>query len=95
MKAGCARAADDFLDPDVAFKVSKTEQPGAVLLHFEVAKGYYLYRERFAFAADNPAVTLGVPVFPKGEVKRDETFGKDMEVYHEPIDVRIPVSRAG
>jgi thiol:disulfide interchange protein DsbD len=93
--AGRAHAADDFLDPDVAFKVSKTEQPGAVLLHFDVAKGYYLYRERFAFAADNPAVALGAPEFPKGEVKRDETFGKDMEVYHEPIDVRIPVSRAG
>ncbi|WP_449414211.1 protein-disulfide reductase DsbD [Pandoraea soli] len=93
--AGRAHAADDFLDPDVAFKVSKTEQPGAVLLHFDVAKGYYLYRERFAFAADNPAVTLGAPVFPKGEVKRDETFGKDMEVYHEPIDVRVPVSQAG
>ncbi len=92
--AGQARAADDFLDPDVAFKVSKTEQPGAVLLHFEVAKGYYLYRERFAFAADNPAVTLGTPAFPKGEFKHDETFGKDMEVYHEPIDVRIPVSQA-
>ncbi|VVE89950.1 protein-disulfide reductase DsbD [Pandoraea bronchicola] len=93
--AGRAHAADDFLDPDVAFKVSKTEQPGAVLLHFDVAKGYYLYRERFAFAADNPAVTLGTPVFPKGEVKHDETFGKDMEVYHEPIDVRIPVNQAG
>lgn len=93
--AGLAHAADDFLDPDVAFKVSKTEQPGAVLLHFEVAKGYYLYRERFAFAADNPAVKLGAPEFPKGEVKHDETFGKDMEVYHEPIDVRIPVSQAG
>lgn len=92
--AGHVHAADDFLDPDVAFRVSKTEQPGAVLLHFEVAKGYYLYRERFAFAADNPAVTLGVPEFPKGEVKHDETFGKDMEVYHEPIDVRIPVSQA-
>ncbi|MFJ2994757.1 protein-disulfide reductase DsbD [Pandoraea sp. NPDC087047] len=92
--AGRAHAADDFLDPDVAFKVSKTEQPGAVLLHFEVAKGYYLYRERFAFAADNPAVTLGTPEFPKGEVKHDETFGKDMEVYHEPIDVRIPVTQA-
>ena len=91
---GRAHAADDFLDPDVAFKVSKTEQPGAVLLHFEVAKGYYLYRERFAFAADNPAVVLGAPEFPKGEVKHDETFGKDMEVYHEPIDVRIPVSQA-
>ncbi|WP_242557993.1 MULTISPECIES: protein-disulfide reductase DsbD [Pandoraea] len=91
---GRAHAADDFLDPDVAFKVSKTEQPGAVLLHFEVAKGYYLYRERFAFAADNPAVTLGTPEFPKGEVKHDETFGKDMEVYHEPIEVRIPISKA-
>ncbi|VVE32223.1 thiol:disulfide interchange protein [Pandoraea capi] len=91
---GRAHAADDFLDPDVAFKVSKTEQPGAVLLRFEVAKGYYLYRERFAFAADNPAVTLGTPEFPKGEVKHDETFGKDMEVYHEPIEVRIPISKA-
>ncbi|WP_260467510.1 protein-disulfide reductase DsbD [Pandoraea apista] len=88
---GHARAADDFLDPGVAFKVSKTEQPGAVLLHFEVAKGYYLYRDRFAFAADNPAVKLGTPEFPKGEIKHDETFGKDMEVYHEPIDVRVPV----
>ncbi|VVE34177.1 protein-disulfide reductase DsbD [Pandoraea anhela] len=91
---GRANAANDFLDPDVAFKVSKTEQPGAVLLHFEVAKGYYLYRERFAFAADNPAVTLGAPEFPKGEIKHDETFGKDMEVYRAPIDVRIPVSKA-
>ncbi len=91
---GRAHAADDFLDPDVAFKVSKSEQPGAVLLHFEVAKGYYLYRERFAFAADNANVKLGTPEFPKGEVKHDETFGKDMEVYHEPIDVRIPVTGA-
>ncbi|VVE57307.1 Thiol:disulfide interchange protein DsbD [Pandoraea pneumonica] len=89
-----AHAADDFLDPDVAFKVSKSEQPGAVLLHFEVAKGYYLYRERFAFAADNASIKLGTPEFPKGEVKHDETFAKDMEVYHEPIDVRIPVADA-
>ncbi|AJP60056.1 thiol:disulfide interchange protein [Pandoraea vervacti] len=95
LAAGRAHAADDFLDPDVAFKVSKTEQPGAVLLHFEVAKGYYLYRERFAFAADSAATMLGEPAFPKGEIKHDETFGKDMEVYHEPIDVRIPVSRTG
>ncbi|VVE74377.1 thiol:disulfide interchange protein [Pandoraea anapnoica] len=91
---GRAHAADDFLDPDVAFKASKSEQPGVVVLRFDVAKGYYLYRERFAFAADNPAVKLGTPVFPKGEVKHDDTFGKDMEVYHEPIDVRIPVDQA-
>ncbi|WP_237170005.1 protein-disulfide reductase DsbD [Pandoraea faecigallinarum] len=94
LAVGRAYAADDFLDPDVAFKVSKTEQPGAVLLRFEVAKGYYLYRERFAFTTDNPAVTLGAPEFPKGEVKHDETFGRDMEVYHESIDVRIPVDKA-
>lgn len=91
---GRAHAADDFLDPDVAFKVSKSEQPGVVVLRFDVAKGYYLYRERFAFATDNSAVKLGAPVFPKGEVKHDDTFGKDMEVYHEPIDVRIPVDKA-
>ncbi|GAB3630077.1 Thiol:disulfide interchange protein DsbD [Pandoraea terrae] len=90
--APAARAADEFLDPDVAFKVSASETPGAVVLHFDVAKGYYLYRERMAFAVGSGLAQLGAPQFPKGEVKHDETFGKDMEVYHEPIDVRLPVT---
>lgn len=45
-----ARAADDFLDPAVAFKFSASEAPGQVDVHFKIADGYYMYRERFAFA---------------------------------------------
>ena len=44
--AGAARAADDFLDPDVAFKFSASEQPGEVVVHYKIADGYYMYRRR-------------------------------------------------
>ena len=51
--ARVARAADDFLDPAVAFKFSATEQPGEVVVHYKIADGYYMYRERFSFATRN------------------------------------------
>ena len=44
-------AADDFLDPAVAFKFSAGEKPGEIEVRYKVADGYYMYRERFAFAA--------------------------------------------
>ena len=47
---GAARAADDFLDPAVAFRFSASEQPGEVDVRYKIADGYYMYRERFAFA---------------------------------------------
>ena len=46
-------AADDFLDPAVAFKFSATEKPGEIDVRYKVADGYYMYRERFAFAVKN------------------------------------------
>jgi thiol:disulfide interchange protein DsbD len=57
------------------------------------APGYYLYREQFKFEA--PAgTTLGAPVMPPGKVKFDETFQKNVETYHEPVRIAIPVQQA-
>ncbi|MDN7478203.1 protein-disulfide reductase DsbD [Burkholderia multivorans] len=89
-----ARAADDFLDPAVAFKFSASEAPGQVDVHFEVADGYYLYRERFAFAVKSGQATLGEPQLPAGHVKFDQTFGKNVETYRGDVVIHVPVKQA-
>ncbi|CAG4918234.1 protein-disulfide reductase DsbD [Paraburkholderia saeva] len=89
-----AAAADDFLDPDVAFKFSATEQPGEVDVHYRIADGYYMYRERFAFATRNGTVSLGDAVFPAAHVKFDETFQKNVETYRGELTIRVPVKSA-
>ncbi len=94
MSAGAAHAADDFLDPAVAFKFSATEQPGEVLVHYKIADGYYMYRERFSFATRNGTVTIGDPQLPTGHVKYDETFAKNVETYRNELTIRIPVKQA-
>jgi thioredoxin:protein disulfide reductase len=92
--AGVARAADDFLDPAVAFKFSATEQPGEVDVHYKIADGYYMYRERFSFAVRNGTSTIGDPQLPAGHIKFDETFQKNVETYRNELTIRIPVKQA-
>ncbi|MBN6727432.1 protein-disulfide reductase DsbD [Burkholderia multivorans] len=89
-----ARAADDFLDPAVAFKFNASEAPGQVDVHFKVADGYYLYRERFAFAVKSGQATLGEPQLPAGHVKFDQTFGKNVETYRGDVVIHVPVKQA-
>jgi thiol:disulfide interchange protein DsbD len=87
-------AADDFLDPAVAFKFSASEKPGEIDVRYKVADGYYMYRERFAFAIKNGAATLGEPQLPVGKVHFDQTFNKDVETYRGELVIRIPVKQA-
>ncbi|RQR44446.1 protein-disulfide reductase DsbD [Burkholderia sp. Bp9140] len=89
-----ARAADDFLDPSVAFKFSASESPGQVDVRFKVANGYYLYRERFAFSVKSGQATLGAPQLPAGHVKFDQTFQKEVETYRDEVVIHVPVKQA-
>ena len=85
--------ADEFLDPAIAFKPSVRALDGQTLeVSYEIAKGYYLYRDKFRFAVDGDSVTLGTPVFPKGKEKDDENFGK-VEVFYKAVAFRVPVER--
>nr|WP_263364786.1 protein-disulfide reductase DsbD [Cupriavidus pauculus] len=91
---GAARAAseDDFLPPEQAFRFAARQLDDRTIeVRFDVADGYYLYRERFAFAAQPASVKLGAPEFPAGKVKFDETFNKDMETYRGSVTIRVPV----
>ena len=88
-----AAAADDFLAPEKAFRFSARPLDAAnVEVTFEVAPGYYLYREQFKFAATG--ATLGMPVLPSGKAKFDETFQKNVETYRDIVRIVVPVSNA-
>jgi thioredoxin:protein disulfide reductase len=92
--ANPVRAADDFLDPDVAFKFSASEQPGEVVVRYKIADGYYMYRERFAFATRNGTGSIGEAQLPAGHVKFDQTFQKNVETYRGDLIIQIPVKSA-
>jgi thiol:disulfide interchange protein DsbD len=88
-----AHAADDFLDPEVAFKGSvRALDEKTVEVRFDVAPGYYLYREQFKFAATG--ASLGPPAIPPGKVKFDETFQKNVETHRDLLRITLPVQQA-
>ncbi|MCS0595338.1 protein-disulfide reductase DsbD [Massilia agri] len=92
--AGGARAADDFLDPAIAFRFeARMADPQTVEVRYQIADGYYMYRERFAFRA--AGAKLGMAEIPPGKVKYDETFQKDVETHKGELIIRIPVEGSG
>ena len=85
-----AALPQDLLEPEQAFRFSARALAGdAIEVRFEIADGYYMYRERFKFAAQN--ARLGAPELPAGERKKDEFFG-DTEVYRKQVRIRLPVA---
>ncbi len=90
-----AATEEDFLPPEKAFRfAAKQVDPQTIEVRFDVADGYYMYRERFAFATQPATVKLGPPVLPQGQVHFDENFGKNMETYRGSVAVRVPVIQA-
>ncbi|MEE8287541.1 MAG: protein-disulfide reductase DsbD, partial [Gammaproteobacteria bacterium] len=84
----------EFLDPDVAYQLrSEVEDVDTIVAHWQIADGYYLYRDKFRFTlADGSDVALGNPELPAGKIKNDEFFGR-MEVYYHDVVARVPIER--
>lgn len=88
---GLGTHQQQFLEPDQAFRPTvEVENPRKLKARWEIADGYYLYRDKFRFRADSN-VGLGKIELPPGELKEDESFGK-VEIYRGTLDVRIPVA---
>ncbi len=87
-------AKPEFLAPDVAFKVTaRMQDPHTIALSYDIADGYYMYRERFKFTATG--ATLGEPALPPGKIKFDDTFQKDVESYRKRLTITVPVKAKG
>ncbi len=90
--AGVANGAvgEEFLPPEQAFKLSaKQIANNKIEITYKIADGYYLYRERFAFSAEK--AKIGEPQIPKGKVKFDPNFEKEVEIYRQEVRIIIPV----
>lgn len=85
-----------FLAPEVAFSLSgETKGDDTLRLHFSIAPGYYLYREPLQISSpDGSAVQWAAPRIPSGVIKFDENFQKDVETYHQTLDIEVPLMRA-
>lgn len=82
---------DELLPPEQAYALTvMAPDPDTVIAEWNIAEGYYMYRERFGFESLTPGVRLGEPQLPAGKIKEDEFFGK-MEVYRNSIRAEIPV----
>lgn len=93
---------DGFLDPEKAFVMqaemigssgtgASTNASATALLTFKIAPGYYMYRDRFAFALSSQDAKLGSAIFPAGKIKFDPTFNKEMELYFNTLKIQLPI----
>ncbi|MDA0275733.1 MAG: protein-disulfide reductase DsbD [Proteobacteria bacterium] len=92
LASGSAHAAspDDLLEPEKAFRISaRALDARTAEVSFVIADGYYMYRDKFRFAAE-PGAKLGAAEFPAGERKKDEFFG-EVETYRKRVAIRLPV----
>ncbi len=92
--SGFAGAAEpEILDPAIAFKLSaKVVSNSSLEVTYDVAPGYYLYRDKFAFASES--AKLGGAQIPSGQVKQDEFFGR-IETLRDKVRIVIPYTRGG
>jgi thiol:disulfide interchange protein DsbD len=91
---GSAIAAD-FLDVEHAFKLKvQLKDPATLQFAWTIAPGYKLYRDRMSFAVEGKQAQLAAPALPAGERKFDEGLNKEMEVYHDKVEVTAAIARA-
>jgi thiol:disulfide interchange protein DsbD len=79
------------LPPEQAFAISPPLFDGKqLLLRWEIAPEYYLYREKFKVRVLNPELIAGELQIPAGEAKQDEFFG-NVHVIHKVADLKLPI----
>jgi len=84
-------AADGLLAPDTAFRVSASRlDEKSIQVRYQIADGYYLYRDRFHFAIAEGPVKLGTPDLPAGTIKDDEFFGR-VPIYRGDVAIDLPL----
>ncbi|MBI3526326.1 MAG: protein-disulfide reductase DsbD, partial [Betaproteobacteria bacterium] len=92
--AHLAWGGDEPLDPNQAFQFSaRAVDAKTIEARWQIADGYYMYRDKFHFELAPSTVKLGKPQFPPGKIKDDEFFGK-IETYRHEVKVLLPLETA-
>ena len=82
-----------LLPPEQAFRLSVRALDTRTLeANFDIASGYYLYRDKLGFAIEPQGVELAASL-PAGKLKDDAFFGR-VETYRDRVVVRLPLGAA-
>lgn len=94
--SGLAHAAEpELLEPEKAFAFSaRVVAPDAIEVRYVIAKGYYMYRDKFRFTLEPAAAAGGEPLLPPGIIKKDEFFG-EVAVFRDEVRITLPLNRGG
>jgi thioredoxin:protein disulfide reductase len=84
----------DLLPPDQAFHfIAEVRDAETLHVAWQIADGYYLYRDRFRFALlDAEGVQLGQPELPRGLTKREDAG--EVEVFYREVGFDLPLRRS-
>src|SRR4030066_314687 len=83
----------ELLEPDQAFALSLRVRDAETLeASWKIAKGYYMYRDKFKFESLDPALVLKPAVIPAGKKKEDPSFGT-VETYINAVTIRLPIGQ--
>lgn len=91
-----ARAAEPaLLEPQQAFRFSaRMLDARSVEVRYQIAPGYYLYRDKFKFSAEPQQIRLDASRLPLGKIRKDEFFG-EVQIYRGDLRVVLPVAVVG
>ncbi len=86
--------AENFLTPDKAFAFSvKAVDAKTVRLHWDIAPGYHMYRDRISVATDTPTVAWKELQLPPGKQEFDANFNKNVSVYRSTADAPLQLTQ--
>lgn len=82
-------AEGELLPVDEAFNFKASVVNDEIILNWDIAQGYYLYKEKIKISSDY-STQLGTAKFPVAKIKNDDFFGK-IGVYRNSAIVAVPV----
>lgn len=86
---GGASAQSDILNVDQAFRMSASRNvDGSLQLTWDIAPGYYLYRDHFSVEDGDTAASIAIAL-PPGLQKDDPNFGPS-EIFHDRVEISVP-----
>ncbi len=87
--------AADFLDPEQAFKLkAELNSSRTVVLHWDIAKGYKLYRDKVTVSVEVGKAEVKLPELPKGIMITDPSTNEKIAIYHDKLDVGVSLVKA-
>ena len=78
-----------FLPVEEAFVFDFSQKGDSLVVRFDIADGYYLYKKQFKVSTKN--ATLGEPAFPPAEQIEDEFFGIS-DVFYNTVSFSYPIT---